>query len=113
LIGLRKIEEATGQLIVLNKQLEKQKIVVAEKTLACEMILQEISEGLLYSIIMNNDRISIYMVVFFNLEPSYISGNINNFCYVFLVLCVFYIFHSIFLLDNFNILHIYCNFIRF
>lgn len=46
MLGLRKIEEATKQLIVLNEQLEQQKIVVAEKTLACEMILREISEGL-------------------------------------------------------------------
>lgn len=46
MVGLRKIDEATEQLIVLNELLEKQKIVVAEKTLACEMILREISEGI-------------------------------------------------------------------
>lgn len=46
LVGLKKIEEATAQLIVLNEQLEVQKVVVAEKTLACELILQEISKGL-------------------------------------------------------------------
>lgn len=45
MVGLRKIDEATEQLIILNEQLEIQKIVVAEKTLACEIILQEISEG--------------------------------------------------------------------
>lgn len=46
MVGLKKIEEATAQLIVLNEQLEIQKVVVAEKTLACELILQEISKGL-------------------------------------------------------------------
>lgn len=46
MVGLRKIVEATEQLIVLNELLEKQKLVVAEKTLACESILQEISEGI-------------------------------------------------------------------
>lgn len=45
MVGLRKIDEATEQLIILNEQLEIQKVVVAEKTLACEIILQEISEG--------------------------------------------------------------------
>eukprot|EP00102_Acyrthosiphon_pisum_P015188 XP_008185630.2 PREDICTED: dynein heavy chain 10, axonemal [Acyrthosiphon pisum] len=45
LVGLQKIEEATEQLIILNEQLEIQKVVVAEKTLACEIILQEISEA--------------------------------------------------------------------
>lgn len=45
LVGLRKIDEATEQLIVLNELLKQQEIVVAEKILAGEMIEREISEG--------------------------------------------------------------------
>lgn len=48
MVGLHKIDEATAELIVLNEQLEAQKVVVAEKTLACEIILQEIMEGMYY-----------------------------------------------------------------
>lgn len=51
MVGLQKIDEATAQLIILNEQLEIQKIVVAEKTLACEIILQEITKGRLRVII--------------------------------------------------------------
>ncbi|XP_050426983.1 dynein axonemal heavy chain 10-like [Adelges cooleyi] len=43
LVGLRKIDEAEAQLAVLNRQLEEQKIVMAEKTLACELLLDEIA----------------------------------------------------------------------
>lgn len=48
---MQKIVEATAQLIILNEQLEKQKIIVAEKTLACEMILSEIAEGRTYIVL--------------------------------------------------------------
>lgn len=54
MIGLRKIDEVTVQLIVLNEQLEVQKIVVAEKTFTCEMILQEIAEGFSNNFIQKN-----------------------------------------------------------
>lgn len=59
MVGLQKIDEATAQLIILNEQLEVQKIVVAEKTLACEMILQEIVEGIKQTLFTSNynDRV--------------------------------------------------------
>lgn len=79
MVGLKKIDEATAQLIVLNEQLEIQKIVVDEKTRACEMILQEITKGihhLQYNIsIIQNDFFFILNHV------RCVSGNVNNFRY--------------------------------
>lgn len=40
--GLDKLKEASGQLAELNKKLAEQKVVLAEKTSACEILLQEI-----------------------------------------------------------------------
>ncbi|XP_056647538.1 dynein axonemal heavy chain 10 [Diorhabda sublineata] len=41
--GLQKIEEATVELDVLNKQLAKQKVIVAQATAECEAMLTEIN----------------------------------------------------------------------
>ncbi|NXD07257.1 DYH10 protein, partial [Nothocercus nigrocapillus] len=41
--GLDKLKEASIQLVELNKKLAEQKIVLAEKSAACEALLQEIS----------------------------------------------------------------------
>ncbi|XP_064378089.1 dynein axonemal heavy chain 10 [Dromaius novaehollandiae] len=41
--GLDKLKEASMQLVELNKKLAEQKIVLAEKSAACEALLQEIS----------------------------------------------------------------------
>ncbi|KFP31699.1 Dynein heavy chain 10, axonemal, partial [Colius striatus] len=41
--GLDKLKEASIQLVEMNKKLAEQKIVVAEKSAACEALLQEIS----------------------------------------------------------------------
>lgn len=38
-----KIKEASGQLDVLNVKLAEQKVVLAEKSTACEALLEEIS----------------------------------------------------------------------
>ncbi|CAG9765840.1 unnamed protein product [Ceutorhynchus assimilis] len=43
--GLSKIEEASGELAILNARLEKQKIVVGKATAECEAMLAEIEEG--------------------------------------------------------------------
>ncbi|KAM6052185.1 dynein axonemal heavy chain 10 [Chlamydotis macqueenii] len=43
--GLVKLKEASVQLVELNKKLAEQKIVVAEKSTACEALLQEISSN--------------------------------------------------------------------
>ncbi|XP_050527907.1 dynein axonemal heavy chain 10 [Daktulosphaira vitifoliae] len=43
LVGLRKIDEAEVQLVILNKELEEQQVLMAEKTSACESLLKEIS----------------------------------------------------------------------
>lgn len=41
--GLDKIKEASEQLEVLNVKLADQKVVLAEKSTACEALLEEIS----------------------------------------------------------------------
>lgn len=41
--GLDKLKEASGQLAELNTKLAEQKVVLAEKSTACETLLQEIS----------------------------------------------------------------------
>lgn len=41
--GVDKIKEASGQLDVLNVKLAEQKVVLAEKSTACEALLEEIS----------------------------------------------------------------------
>ena len=41
--GLVKLKEASIQLVELNKKLAEQKIVLAEKSAACEALLHEIS----------------------------------------------------------------------
>lgn len=41
--GLDKIKEASEQLEVLNVKLADQKVVLAEKSIACEALLEEIS----------------------------------------------------------------------
>ncbi|KAL1513082.1 hypothetical protein ABEB36_002553 [Hypothenemus hampei] len=43
--GLQKIEEASGELAILNARLEKQKIVVGKATAECEAMLGEIEAG--------------------------------------------------------------------
>ncbi|XP_030756931.1 dynein heavy chain 10, axonemal [Sitophilus oryzae] len=43
--GLTKIEEASGELAILNAKLEKQKIVVGKATAECEEMLAEIEAG--------------------------------------------------------------------
>ncbi|KAF7265371.1 hypothetical protein GWI33_021219 [Rhynchophorus ferrugineus] len=43
--GLTKIEEASGELAILNAKLEKQKIVVGKATAECEAMLAEIEAG--------------------------------------------------------------------
>ncbi|XP_050294970.1 dynein axonemal heavy chain 10 [Anthonomus grandis grandis] len=43
--GLLKIEEASGELAILNARLEKQKIVVGKATAECEAMLAEIEAG--------------------------------------------------------------------
>lgn len=40
--GLDKLKEASGQLAELNIKLDEQKVVLAEKTSACEILLEEI-----------------------------------------------------------------------
>lgn len=40
--GLDKLKEASGQLAELNIKLAEQKVVLAEKTSACEILLEEI-----------------------------------------------------------------------
>ena len=42
--GLMKLNEATDQIKVLNDQLQVQKVAVAEKSEACEVLLKDISE---------------------------------------------------------------------
>lgn len=42
--GLKKIDEARASLSVLNSQLEVQKVAVAEKTIACESMLENIAQ---------------------------------------------------------------------
>lgn len=43
--GLAKIEEANVQLDDLNQKLAVQKVIVAEQTKECEVLLKEISKG--------------------------------------------------------------------
>lgn len=43
--GLAKIEEANVQLADLNAKLAIQKVIVAEQTKECELLLKEISKG--------------------------------------------------------------------
>lgn len=43
--GLLKIEEASGELAILNAKLEKQKVVVGKATAECEAMLAEIESG--------------------------------------------------------------------
>jgi dynein heavy chain len=43
--GLQKIAEASEQLAILNDRLAVQKVAVAEKSEACEIMLEEISTG--------------------------------------------------------------------
>ncbi|XP_045466201.1 dynein axonemal heavy chain 10 [Harmonia axyridis] len=43
--GMSKIEEASGELAVLNEKLEKQKVIVTQATLECETMLVEIDAG--------------------------------------------------------------------
>ena len=43
--GLTKIAEASEQLAILNEKLAVQKVAVTEKTEACEIMLEEISQG--------------------------------------------------------------------
>lgn len=43
--GMTKIAEASEQLNDLNDKLAVQKVAVEEKTIACERLLQEISDG--------------------------------------------------------------------
>lgn len=42
--GLKKLDEASAQLSVLNGQLEVQKVAVAEKTITCENMLEDIAK---------------------------------------------------------------------
>lgn len=44
--GLAKIEEANVQLEELNAQLVVQKVIVAEQTKECEILLKEITKGI-------------------------------------------------------------------